>query len=62
MAGQIRRMIDSIVQKRAQGNKAVEHMTIAKLILKGIDPTKYSEQTEDDPAILLQLENLSREL
>ncbi|MGA1864276.1 MAG: hypothetical protein ACMUHX_04370 [bacterium] len=62
MAGQIKHMINSIVQQRAQGNKAVEHMTMAKLILKGIDPNKYTEQTEDDPAILSQLENLSREL
>jgi hypothetical protein len=62
VAGQIKHLIDNIVQQRAQGNKAVEHMTIAKLILKGIDPTKYTLQSEDDPAILSQLENLSREL
>jgi hypothetical protein len=62
MAGQIKYMIDNIIAQRAQGNKAVEHMTIAKLVLKGIDPGKYTEQSEDDPAILMQLENLSREL
>ena len=62
MAGQIKQMIESIIAQRAQGNRAVEHMTIAKLVLKGIDPTKYTEQSEDDPTILSKLQTLSREL
>lgn len=62
MAGQIKAMINTIIQQRAQGDKALEHLVLARIMLKGINPDKYTETTEDDPVILSQLENMIREM
>lgn len=61
MAGQIKSMIDSIIEQRSQGNKVLEGVVKIKLILKGIDPTKYTSTSPDDIAIIGQLQELMRE-
>ena len=62
MAGQIKKLIDSIIEQRAQGNKVLEGVVKMKLILKGIDPKMYSAQSEDDPAVIGKLLDLMHEL
>lgn len=43
MAGKIKEMIDEIIKERSKGNPAISEMTIAKLILKGLNPNKFNE-------------------
>ena len=62
MAGKIKRLIDEIVEARAQGNETVYYTTQAKLTLKGIDPGKYDERTEDDPKIIERLYEIADEM
>jgi hypothetical protein len=62
MAGQIKKLIDTIIEQRAQGNKVLEGVVKMKLILKGIDPKLYSAQSDDDPAIIGRLLDLMHEL
>jgi hypothetical protein len=62
MAGQIKRMIDSIVQQRAKGNPVLEDTTRIKLTIKGVDPTGYNSFSPDDPAIIAQLKTIAVEL
>ena len=62
MAGKIRQMIDSIINQRAKDNPMLERVIKTKLILKGINPNKYTLQSEDDPVILGKLEKMIREL
>ncbi len=62
MAGQIKKLIDTIVEQRAQGNKVLEGVVKMKLILKGIDPKNYSDQSADDPAVIGRLLELMHEL
>ena len=62
MAGQIKKLIDGIVEQRAQGNRVLEGVVKMKLILKGIDPKLYTDQSEDDPAIIGRLLELRQEL
>ncbi len=62
MAGQIKRFIDSIVEQRAQGNKVLEGVVRMKLILKGIDPKRYTDASHDDPVVIGKLINLMNEL
>jgi len=62
MAGKIKRLVEVIIEKRAQGNEVAVAFTRAKLILKGIDPGKYTALSPDDPVILRKLETLAREL
>lgn len=58
MAGQIKKLIDTIIEQRAQGNKVLEGVVKMKLILKGIDPKNYTEASHDDPAVLGKLLDL----
>jgi len=62
MAGKIKRMIDSVIQQRAVGNPMLEKIIKTKMILKGINPNKYSLESDDDPVVLQKLENMLREL
>ncbi len=62
MAGKIRRMIDSVIQQRAMGNPMLEKIIKTKMILKGVNPNKYTLESEDDPAVLDKLERMVSEL
>lgn len=62
MAGKIRQMIDSIITQRAKDNPMLERVIKTKLILKGINPNKYSLQSEDDPVVIGKLEKMIAEL
>ena len=62
MAGRIRRMIDSVIEQRAVGNPMLEKIIKTKMILKGVNPNKYTLDSDDDPVILNKLENMLREL
>ena len=48
MAGKIKKMIDDIIEERSKGNPAITEMTIAKLILKGLNPNKFDDNSSDD--------------
>lgn len=62
MAGKIKQLIDSIIEQRAKDNPMLERVIKTKLILKGINPTKYTLQSDDDPVVLGKLEKMMREL
>lgn len=62
MAGKIKQMIDSIIDQRAKDNPMLERVIKTKLILKGINPNKYTLQSEDDPVVLAKLEKMILEL
>ncbi len=62
MAGKIRQMIDSIITQRAKDNPMLERVIKTKLILKGINPNKYTLQSEDDPVVIGKLEKMIADL
>jgi hypothetical protein len=62
MAGKIREMIDYVLRQRAAGNPMLEKIIKTKMILKGINPNRFTLQSDDDPAVLEQLEGMSMEL
>ena len=62
MAGKIREMIDFVLRQRAAGNPMLEKIIKTKMILKGINPSKFTPQSDDDPDVLQQLEGMSMEL
>lgn len=61
MAGQIIRMIDKIIQERSQGKETLVSTTRTKLILKGINPSKYNAASEDDPIIIGKIRLIANE-
>jgi hypothetical protein len=62
MAGKIQRMIERIIAERSKGNEALAGVVRAKLVLKGIQPGRYTDQSDDDPKILRKLEKMLRYL
>ncbi|MBN1850935.1 MAG: hypothetical protein JW932_20395 [Deltaproteobacteria bacterium] len=62
MAGQIKQMIDNIIETRSKGNETIAATTRTKLILKGVNPDKFSAKSEDDPLILDKLKQIIKEM
>jgi hypothetical protein len=62
MTGKIKKMIDSLIEIRAQGNQSLVATTRTKLLLKGIDPGKYTEATEDNPEIIAKIKSIAGEM
>lgn len=61
MAGKIQQMIDTIISQRAKDNAILARIIKTKLVLKGIDPNKFTPQSADDPAVIGKLEALMKE-
>ncbi len=62
MAGQIKLAIDKIIDERAKGNPSIASTTRTKLILKGIDPSKFNASSPDDPAVMEKIKGFANEL
>lgn len=62
MAGKINYMINKIVEQNAKGDKTIESTTKTKLILRGINPNLYHDNTEDDPTVIEKLKKFAQEL
>lgn len=52
MAGKIKTLINAIILERSMGDLVIAEMTKAKLILKGINPDKFDDSSDDDPEII----------
>jgi hypothetical protein len=61
MSGQIKKMLDQIIELRAKGNKAVAMSTRARLTLKGINLELHTSYSQDDPAIVEKVRRIAQE-
>jgi len=62
MPRQIKPMIDTIIAQRSKGNPTIELTTKTKMILKGINPDRYTSTSEDDPVVIGKLKKIAAEL
>lgn len=62
MAGQIKKMLDQVIESRSQGDPFLARLTRTKLILKGFNPEKYGVNSEDDPLVLKQIRQIAEEM
>lgn len=62
MAGKIKQMIDTIISQRAKDNPMLMGVIKTKLMLKGIDPNKFTATSDDDPVIMAKLEAVIKDL
>jgi hypothetical protein len=62
MPGRIKIMIEKIIMERAKGNIVLINTTRTKLMLKGMNPDKFSVESPDDPAVIAKLQILAQEL
>lgn len=62
MAGQIKKMLESIIEQRAKGNPTIALTTKTKLILKGVNPERFKSVLDDDPKVIAQIRAIAAEL
>jgi len=62
MPGEIKRVIERIIALRSRGDDLLVHTTTAKLIFKGVDPSRYTSESPDDPEILKKVKQIARDL
>ncbi len=61
MAGQVKKMIDRLIQEKAKGNEIIASSVRTKLILKGINVSKYTETSTDDSAVMDAVRQAAKE-
>ncbi len=62
MAGEVKRILDQIIQIRGAGNTIREGSTRTKLILKGLDPIKFTASSNDPPELIVKAKQVATEL
>lgn len=62
MPGQIKRMVDAILEQRSKGNPTLFLTTKTKLVLKGVNPDRFSITSPDDPALIEKVRVIAEEL
>ncbi|MGA7723099.1 MAG: hypothetical protein WCA84_18170 [Ignavibacteriaceae bacterium] len=61
MAGKIKKQIDEIIIAVAKDNQTIRNITKTKLVLKGINPDRFNDQSPDDQVILEKLKLIAIE-
>lgn len=62
MAGKIKAMCNTIIEKRAAGNAVVEKLTKTKLVLKGVNPDSFTTSSPDDQVVINKLIQIAKDL
>ncbi len=62
MPGKIKQIIEHIVRQRAGNDAVLIDTTKTKLILKGINPDRFTVQSADDPAVIEKLKTIAAEM
>lgn len=62
MAGKIKSICDTIIQKRSAGSPVIEKLTKTKLVIKGVNPDNYTASSPDDPEVINKLSQIAKEL
>ena len=60
--GKTKQLIDDLIEQRCKGNSFLETSTRFKLLLKGIDTDKITEDTPDNPKIIEKIYELANNL
>lgn len=58
MAGEVRRLIDELIRLRSKGKPSLEPFVRVHLMLAGIDPDRYGEDSPSDPAVEQTLQKM----
>jgi hypothetical protein len=59
--GTVKRVLDAVIAARGQSNPTFIEATRAKLILKGLNPAKFTEGTPDDPVQVAKARKVAAE-
>jgi len=61
VAGTVKRVLEAVIAARGHNNPTFMETTRAKLILKGLNPAKFTESTPDDPAQVAKARQVAAE-
>ena len=61
MAGQIQRMIQTVITQKSKGNMVIANSIRTKLYLKGVAVDKYTAASPDDPAVMQKVREIAKE-
>lgn len=59
MAGKIKAMVDTIIEKRSQGDDVVATTSKTKFVLKGVHPDKFDSSSPDDPEVIEKVRKIA---
>ena len=62
MPGKIKAMIDQVIEQKSAGNSMVAGTVRTKLLLKGIDPSKFDANSPDDSTIIQKIRTAASEM
>ena len=62
MPGKVKKMIDQLIAQKAGGSTVMANVLMTKLLLKGIDPSKYSAISPDDPVVIAKVSAAAKEM
>ena len=62
VAGEIKRLLDLIIEQRSRGSETIRQTTRVKLMLKGVPPDRYNQDSPDDPEIIARLKTIASEM
>jgi len=51
MAGEVKRLINELIRVRSKGKPSLEPFVRVHLMLNGIDPDGYTEESPSEPAV-----------
>ena len=61
IAGEVKRILDKIYKERANGNQMIENSLKVKLILKGLDPKKFTDDSNDSAEVIEKAKTAAKE-
>lgn len=61
MAGQIQKMIQTVITQKAKGNMVIANSIQTKMYLKGIAVDKFTAVSPDDPAVMQKIREIAKE-
>lgn len=62
MAGQVKVLIDQLIQLRTKGDRGLVAPLKIKLIMKGVDPDMFDSDSPDNPVVIQRLVTIAKEM
>lgn len=61
LAGQIHKMVESVIAQKSKGNAVIANSIRTKMYLKGVAVDKYTAASPDDPAVIAKIREIAKE-
>ena len=57
-----KQLIETLIWERSKGDPFMESSTRIKLLMKGIDPIKITDESPDDPEVINKIKEVAKAL